>query len=41
MRKIENNDFDINEIIKYKEKYIEVDTNNTIEKLIDFILNLL
>lgn len=41
MRKIENNDFDINEIIKYKEKYIEVDTNNTIEKLTDFILNLL
>lgn len=41
MRKIENNDFDINEIIKYKEKYIEVDTNNTIEKLTYFILNLL
>lgn len=41
MRKIENNDFDINEIIKYKDKYIEVDTNNTIEKLTDFILNLL
>lgn len=41
IRKIENNDFDINEIIKYKEKYIEVDTNNTIEKLTYFILNLL
>lgn len=41
MKKIENNDWDINEIIKYKEKYIEVDTSNTIEKLTDFILNLL
>ena len=41
MGKIENNDFDINEIIKYKEKYIEVDTNNSIKKLTDFILNLL
>ena len=41
MSKIENNDFDIKEIIDYKKKYIEVDTNNTIELLIKFILNLL
>ena len=41
MNKIKNNDFDINEILKYKEKYIEIDTNNTIEKLCDFILKVL
>ena len=41
MNKIENNDFDIGEIVKYKEKYIEIDTNNTTEKLCDFILKLL
>lgn len=41
MSKIENNDFDIDEVIKYKEKYIEIDTKNTTEKLCDFILKLL
>ena len=41
MSKIENNDFDIKEIIDYKKKYIEVDANNTIELLIKFILDLL
>ena len=41
MNKIENNDFDIGEIVKYKEKYIEINTKNTIEKLCDFILKLL
>lgn len=41
MNKIIKNDFDINEIKKYKEKYIEVDTNNCTEQLTDFILNLI
>ena len=41
MNKIENNDFDIEEIIKYKEKYIEIDAYNTVEKLCDFVLKLL
>lgn len=41
MSKIEKNDFDINEIVKYKNKYIEVNTNNTISNLADFILKLL
>lgn len=41
MNKIENNDFDIGEIVKYKEKYIEINTENTTEKLCDFILKLL
>ena len=41
MSKIENNDFDIDEVVKYKEKYIEIDTKNTTEKLCNFILKLL
>ena len=41
MSKIENNDFDIDEVVKYKEKYIEIDTKNTTGKLCDFILKLL
>ena len=40
MRKIEKDDFDIREIIKYKEKYIEVDIKNTTTKLSKFILSL-
>lgn len=40
MGKIEKNDFDISEIIKYKNKYIEIDTTNTINKLSEFILKL-
>lgn len=41
MKKIEQNDFDINEIINYKNKYIQVETEDTINKLTDFILELL
>lgn len=41
MSKIEKNNFDIEEIARYKEKYIEIDTNNTIEKLTNFILSFL
>jgi len=40
IEKIETNNFDINEIKRYKNKYIEVETNNTIEKLTSFILEL-
>lgn len=40
MSKIEKNDFDMREIEKYKNKYIEVNPNNTISKLATFILNL-
>ena len=41
MSKIEKNDFNIKEIIRYKEKYIEVDANNTVESLTKFIIDLL
>lgn len=41
MSKIEKNNFDMDEIVKYKNKYIEVNTNNTISNLADFILKLL
>lgn len=41
MSKIEKNNFNMNEIVKYKNKYIEVNTNNTISKVSDFILKLL
>lgn len=40
MRKIENNDYNINEIEKYKNKYIEVNPKNTTAKLADFVLKL-
>lgn len=40
MSKIEKNDFNIDEIIKYKNKYIEVNPNNTISELTTFILSL-
>lgn len=39
--KIEENDFDMQELIDYKNKYIQVETNNTIKVLTNFILNLL
>lgn len=39
MDKIKNNSFDINEIIEYKNKYIEVKTDNSIKELADFILS--
>lgn len=41
MNKIENNNFNIEEIKKYKNKYIQINVSNTIEKLTDFILNLI
>ena len=41
MNKIKDNNFDLKEIIKYKEKYIEVETNNTLEELTKFIMDLL
>lgn len=41
MEKIIKNKFDISEIEKYKSKYIEVDTNDTIQKLTNFILDLI
>lgn len=40
MSKIEKNDFNMNEIEKYKNKYIEVNPNNTISELTTFILSL-
>ena len=39
--KITNKKYNIEEIIKYKNKYIEVDEKNTIENLAKFILNLI
>ena len=41
MDKIENNSFDIKEIKRYKNKYIEIDTSNTIKELSEFILSLI
>lgn len=41
MRKIENDDYNINEIEKYKNKYIEVNPKNTTAKLADFVLKLM
>lgn len=41
IEKIETSNYDIQEIIKYKNKYIEIDTNNTIKELTDFILSLI
>ena len=40
MSKIEKEEYDIQEIKNYKNKYIEVDTKNTIEPLAKFILRL-
>ena len=39
--KIIKDKFDISEIDIYKNKYIEVDTNDTIQKLTNFILDLI
>ena len=41
MSKIQNNDYDMEEIIRYKNKYIEVDTDNVIRDLSNFIIELL
>ena len=41
MNKIETNQFNIKEIIKYKEKYIEVEVENTIQTLSEFVLKLI
>lgn len=41
MTKIEKDDYNIEEIINYKNKYIEVESKNTIKKLADFILTLI
>jgi len=41
MSKIETNNFDIQEIIKYKQKYIEIDTTNVVRQLAEFIIELL
>lgn len=38
--KIENNDYNLNEIIKYKNKYIEIEPSGTINELTKFILDL-
>lgn len=41
MNKIENNDYNLAEIIKYRNKYIEIDTTNAINDLSNFILSLI
>ena len=41
MRKIEKNDFNMEEIKKYRNKYIEIDTENATLKLSEMIINLL
>lgn len=41
MDKIQNNDYDMEEILNYRDKYIQVNTKNTIKDLSDFILELL
>lgn len=41
MGKIETNNYDLNEITQYKNKYIEIEPKNTIKQLSDFILDLL
>jgi len=41
MGKIKNNDYGMDEIKKYKNKYIEIDTTNTISYLSNFIINLI
>ena len=40
MHKIDNNNYNMKEIIDYKNKYIEIDTNNCIRDLSNFILSL-
>ena len=41
MNKIKNHDYNMNEIEKYKNKYIEVNPKNTTAKLADFVLKLM
>ena len=41
MNKIEKNEFDIREIIEFKNKYIQVDPSHTTEDLAEFIIKLL
>ena len=41
MKKIKSKDYDMNEIEKYKDKYIEVNPKNTTAKLADFVLKLM
>ena len=41
MDKIEKKDFDMQEIVDYRNKYIQVDTTNTINRLAEFILELI
>lgn len=41
MNKIETNNYDLKEIIKYKNKYIEINTDTAISDLADFIINLI
>jgi len=41
MSKIKNSDYNIEEIINYRDKYIQVNTDNTIKDLSNFILELL
>ena len=41
MGKIQNQDYNIEEIKKYREKYIEIDANNVVNDLSKFILNLI
>ena len=41
MRKIDEKNYNIEEIKAYKNKYIEISTEDTIEKLSKFIVNLL
>ena len=40
MSKIENKDYDIKEIIDFKNKYIEIDPKETTDKLADFVFSL-
>ena len=41
IEKIKTNNYKIKEIIEYRSKYIEIDTNNAINDLTDFILRLI
>ena len=40
MSKIENEDYNMEEIKRFRNKYIEINTENTISELCDFVLNL-
>ena len=41
MSKIKNSDYNMEEILNYRDKYIEVKSNSTISDLSSFVINLL